>query len=44
MRGEAYLIRYLDDFVMCFQYRSDAESVHRDLKKRGKLDDMQIER
>jgi group II intron reverse transcriptase/maturase len=34
MRGEAYFIRYPDDFVMCFQYRSDAESVHRDLKKR----------
>ncbi len=24
MRGECYLIRYLDDFVVCFQYRSDA--------------------
>ena len=34
MRGEAYLIRYLDDFVMCFQYRSDAESVHRSLGNR----------
>jgi group II intron reverse transcriptase/maturase len=34
MRGETYLIRYLDDFVVCFQYRSDAESVHRDLGNR----------
>src|ERR1700730_9838121 len=24
LRGEAYLVRYLDDFVMCFQYRADA--------------------
>jgi hypothetical protein len=34
LRGEAYLIRYLDDFVMCFQYRSDAESVHSGLGNR----------
>jgi group II intron reverse transcriptase/maturase len=24
LRGEAYLIRYIDDFIVCFQYRSDA--------------------
>jgi RNA-directed DNA polymerase len=24
LKGEAYLVRYLDDFVVCFQYRSDA--------------------
>lgn len=24
-RGEAYLVRYADDFVACFQYREDAE-------------------
>ncbi len=24
LRGEAYLVRYIDDFVVCFQYRSDA--------------------
>ncbi len=24
-RGEAYLFRYCDDFVVCFQYRADAE-------------------
>ena len=24
LRGEAYLVRYIDDFVMCFQYRADA--------------------
>jgi len=24
LRGEAYLVRYIDDFVVCFQYRDDA--------------------
>ncbi|WP_354202846.1 reverse transcriptase domain-containing protein [Bradyrhizobium sp. JR4.1] len=24
LRGEARLVRYSDDFVICFQYRSDA--------------------
>ena len=24
LRGEAHLVRYVDDFVICFQYRSDA--------------------
>src|SRR5947207_12371182 len=23
LRGEAYLVRYIDDFVLCFQYRAD---------------------
>lgn len=34
LRGEAYLVRYLDDFVMCFQYRSDALRVQTALGKR----------
>jgi Retron-type reverse transcriptase len=32
--GEAYLIRYIDDFVICFQYREDAERVSEVLRKR----------
>ncbi len=24
LKGEAYLVRYIDDFVVCFQYRTDA--------------------
>lgn len=24
LRGEAFLVRYIDDFVVCFQYREDA--------------------
>ncbi|KKL92697.1 hypothetical protein LCGC14_1882110, partial [marine sediment metagenome] len=27
-RGEVYIVRYADDFVMGFQYRSDAEAFH----------------
>jgi group II intron reverse transcriptase/maturase len=34
MRGEAYLVRYIDDFVLCFQYRSDALRVQNALRKR----------
>lgn len=33
-QGQAYLIRYLDDFVICFQLKSDAEAVRRDLQER----------
>jgi RNA-directed DNA polymerase len=34
MRGEVYLVRYIDDFVLCFQYRSDALRVLTALRKR----------
>ena len=34
LRGEAHLIRYVDDFIVCFQYKSDALSFQRVLKKR----------
>ena len=34
LRGEAYLVRYIDDFVICFQYREDAERVQAVLSKR----------
>jgi hypothetical protein len=33
-RGEAYLVRYADDFVSCFQYRDDAEAFLTGLKER----------
>jgi len=33
-RGEAYLTRYADDFVVCFQYLSDAERFYHSLDKR----------
>jgi len=34
LRGEAYLIRYMDDFVVCFQHRADAERFQQVLVKR----------
>ena len=34
LRGEAYLVRYIDDFVLCFQYREDALRVQEVLRKR----------
>ena len=34
LRGEAQLVRYIDDFVICFQYRSDAIRVQDALRFR----------
>jgi len=34
LEGEAYLVRYIDDFVICFQYRSDAIRVQNALRNR----------
>ena len=34
LKGEAYQIRYCDDFILCFQYREDAERVLDVLTKR----------
>lgn len=34
LRGEAYEIRYCDDFILCFEYREDAERVREVLAKR----------
>ena len=34
LKGETYQIRYADDFILCFQYREDAEKVQRVLPKR----------
>src|SRR6202043_31114 len=34
LRGEAYLVRYIDDFVLCFQYREDALRVQKALCQR----------
>lgn len=33
-RGEAYLVRFADDFVGCFEHRADAELFHRELQRR----------
>ena len=34
LRGEAHLVRYIDDFMICFQYRSDAIEVQDALRLR----------
>jgi group II intron reverse transcriptase/maturase len=34
LRGVAHEVRYADDFILCFQYREDAERVQRVLAKR----------
>ena len=34
LKGEAYEVRFADDFILCFQYREDAEKVHEVLIKR----------
>lgn len=34
LEGEAYLVRYIDDFVVCFQYRADAIRFQKVLEKR----------
>ena len=33
-QGEAYLVRYADDFVCCFQYKEDALKFHKALQDR----------
>jgi group II intron reverse transcriptase/maturase len=33
-RGEAYLIRYADDFICCFQYEDDAKMFYQELQER----------
>ena len=35
-RGEAYLVRYADDFAACFQYKEDAHTFYQALKERLK--------
>jgi reverse transcriptase-like protein len=34
IRGEAHEVRFADDFILCFQYKEDAERVLEVLKKR----------
>src|SRR5665648_783803 len=43
LKGEAYLIRYIDDFVVCFQYRSDANRFQEVLKERLKKFSLTLE-
>lgn len=42
-RGAAYLFRFADDFVACFQYKSDAELYYAELIKRLAMFHLEIE-
>ena len=33
-RGEAYLVRFADNFVGCFQFQDDAQNFQRQLRER----------
>lgn len=33
-KGEAYMVRYADDFVCCFQYENEAKAFYGELKER----------
>ena len=41
-KGEAYLTRYCDDFVACFQYKGDAEKFYRSLGTRLAKFDLEV--
>jgi RNA-directed DNA polymerase len=43
LRGEACMVRYIDDFVLCFQYRADALRVQEALAKRLKRFSLTLE-
>jgi len=43
LKGEAYLIRYIDDFMVCFQFRVDAIRFHEVLKERLKKFSLTLE-
>ncbi|WP_121638945.1 reverse transcriptase domain-containing protein [Virgibacillus sp. Bac330] len=39
---QAYMVRYADDFVCCFQYQQDAQAFYRALKQRLKKFNLEI--
>lgn len=41
-KGEAYLVRYADDFVCCFQRKDDAEMFYKELKERLNKFDLEL--
>ncbi|MFJ7728576.1 reverse transcriptase domain-containing protein [Neobacillus sp. NPDC097160] len=41
-KGQAYMVRYADDFVCCFQYKSEAEQFFHSLKLRLKKFNLEI--
>ena len=43
LKGEAYLVRYIDDFVVCFQFKGDADRFVKALHSRLGKFDLQLE-
>src|SRR5262245_20564262 len=41
-RGEAYLVRFADDFVGCFQFQEDAQNFQRQLRERFALFNLEL--
>ncbi|MCC5468749.1 reverse transcriptase domain-containing protein, partial [Pelosinus baikalensis] len=41
-KGQAYMVRYADDFVCCFQIRSDAEAFYASLTKRLQMFNLEV--
>ncbi|MDZ7754036.1 MAG: reverse transcriptase domain-containing protein [Gammaproteobacteria bacterium] len=42
-QGKAYLIRYADDYIACFQYEEDAKGFHQAMKARLSAFDLEVE-
>ena len=42
VKGEAYMVRFADDFVCCFQYKQDAEDFYQALQVRLKKFNLEI--
>lgn len=43
LKGECYLIRYIDDFIVCFQYHNDAVQFREELSRRLEKFSLKIE-
>nr|WP_281278144.1 reverse transcriptase domain-containing protein [Peribacillus cavernae] len=41
-RGQAYIVRYADDFVCCFQYKDDAQAFYQALIQRLKIFNLEV--
>lgn len=42
-RGKAFLVRYADDYIVCFQYEGDAKQFHRAMIERLAQFDLEVE-
>ena len=42
-RGKAFLIRFADDYIACFQYEGDAQRFHQEMRTRLAAFDLEVE-